>query len=386
LPQILIVFADATTAEYRVAGIPAAARAAHAIASLKDSGEIDGCAIGADTGWFPSEDVRTECARLAPRLQTVFSAAAIDDDAIVIRGERFVAAAARHPGDPRREGVLPALFEAAVKSRARLQAPSADADVAMRELRRTGRHLLRMTGKSSDGVVSRYINRPISRAISWQLLKVSGLKPLHASIGTAVIAIAMALALLLGDWPGLILGAILFQAASIFDGVDGEMARATCRTSSQGATIDSIIDACTNLAFIAGVTINVGLAGDLIGAVAGGLALATLAAGLFLISSRASAAGEPVNFETVKKHLRRDGPPNRVVEWLIHLTMRDFFAAACAVMILLGLTHQLLLLFATVSLGWLVVTAVVLRRIAPSAPSSPREPRPALLIETPRWR
>jgi CDP-L-myo-inositol myo-inositolphosphotransferase len=51
------------------------------------------------------------------------------------------------------------------------------------------------------------------------------------------------------------------------------------------------------------------------------------------------------------------------MECLIHLTMRDFFAAASAVMVVAGLTHLLLLAFATVALGWFTVTALVLFKI-----------------------
>jgi 1L-myo-inositol 1-phosphate cytidylyltransferase / CDP-L-myo-inositol myo-inositolphosphotransferase len=115
----------------------------------------------------------------------------------------------------------------------------------------------------------------------------------------------MTLALVLGEGPGLITGALLFQAASIFDGVDSEMARATFRTSRTGAALDSVIEACTNLAFVLGVTIIVGLAGDRVGAAAGTLALVTLAAGFSLIGGSARAANEPLNFDVVKVHFRR---------------------------------------------------------------------------------
>ncbi|HTG38418.1 CDP-alcohol phosphatidyltransferase family protein [Sphingomonas sp.] len=368
MPQILVLFSGAATAEYRVAGIPAAARAAHALAALEHSGDIDGCAIIAGPDWTPGAEVIAECARLAPRLPTRFSDSDPGDDVVVVRGERFVAAVARQPGEPRRDGVLPVLFDALSRPDA---APVGGA-AGMRALRRASRDILSMTGKAGDGIVSRYVNRPISRAISGLLLKVPGLTPFHASIGTAVLGIAMTLALILGNGPGLIAGAILFQAASIFDGVDGEMARATCRTSREGATLDSVIDACTNLAFVTGVTANVGLAGDLSGALAGGIALLALASGLLLIGTTVTAAGEPVNFDIVKKHFRRNGRPNRITEWLIHLTMRDFFAAASAVMILAGLTHSLLILFAAAAVGWFAVTLGVLRHATRSGPAKPR--------------
>jgi 1L-myo-inositol 1-phosphate cytidylyltransferase / CDP-L-myo-inositol myo-inositolphosphotransferase len=366
VPKIFIIFSSAATAETRVAGVPAAARAAQAIEALRASGDVDGCTIVAASGWIPSAEVVAECARLAPRLPVTFTGSARGEDVVRIRGERFVAAAARHAGDPRRDTILPALLSAMMNPGA---APVDDA-AGLADLRRASRTILTMTGKAGDGIVSRYFNRPISRAISSVLLMVPGLTPTHASIGTAVLAIAMTLALVLGDGTGLIVGAILFQAASIFDGVDGEMARATARTSEEGATLDSVIDAFTNLGFLVGVTFNVGLAGDLSGAMAGAIALVTVASGLWMMSVRVSASGEPLNFDIVKKHLRKNGDSHIVVEWLIHLTMRDFFAAASAMMIVAGLTHQLLIMFAAAALGWFAVTAATLhlasrRRTAP---------------------
>lgn len=365
MPKIFVVFSSAATAEYRVAGVPAAARAAQAIAVLKKSGDIRDSAILAASEWTPSAEVIGESTRLAPDLRVDFAEQGCRGDVVRIRGERFVAAAARYIDQPRRDTILPALLLAMMTPGT---AP-ADDMAGLSDLRRATREIMALTGKAGDGIVSRCVNRPISRAISGALLKIPGLTPTHASIGTAALAIAMTVALILGDGFGLIAGAVLFQAASIFDGVDGEMARATARTSPEGATLDSMIDAFTNLAFVTGVTVNLGLAGDLSGALAGAVALVTLATGLYLISARATAGGEPVNFDLVKKHLRRGGPPKPVTEWLIHLTMRDFFAAASALMILAGQAHLLLMLFAVGAAGWLAVTVAALWQMAYASPA-----------------
>ncbi|RZL56143.1 MAG: CDP-alcohol phosphatidyltransferase family protein [Sphingomonas sp.] len=363
LPQIILVFSSAATAEYRVAGIPAAARAAHAIAAIAEQDDIRRCSIVVDDAWIPSDALLTECRRLAPHLRLAFAAAPSNDEMLTVRGETFVAALARRQGDPWRENVLPALFDACIKDRVSVASASLSQDAALKQLRRASRDVLAATGKGGDGIVSRYINRPISRAISHQLLRSAAVTPFHASIGTALLGVAMAFALFLGDGTGLIVGALLFQAASIFDGVDGEIARATYRTSELGATLDSVIDAFTNLAFITGVTVNVAMAGDVTSAVAGGIALVTLAAGLLLIGRHASAMGEAMNFDVVKRQLRNGRRTSRLTEFFIHLTMRDFFAAACALMIVAGLTDILLIAFAVIALGWFLVTALVLSRL-----------------------
>src|SRR4051812_23627444 len=118
------------------------------------------------------------------------------------------------------------------------------------------RQVLRETAKDSDGIVSKYLNRPLSRAISALLLQVPGFRPLHATIGTALIALAMGYELLFGGRHGLVWGGILFHAASVFDGVDGEVARATYRSSARGAFLDTIVDMMTNFLFYVGVTVS----------------------------------------------------------------------------------------------------------------------------------
>jgi CDP-L-myo-inositol myo-inositolphosphotransferase len=359
LPHINLLFSSAATAEYRVAGIPAAARAAHAIAAIAEQDGIRRCSIVVDAAWVPSAALVAECQRLAPHCRLVFAETSTDDG-LTVRGETFVAALAERHGGPRRENVLPALFDASIKDRVSIPPAPMRHDLALKALRRASRDVLAATGKGGDGIVSRYINRPISRAISHQIMRFSAFTPFHASLGTALLGLAMAFALFFGDGPGLVAGALLFQAASIFDGVDGEIARATYRTSDRGATLDSVIDAFTNLAFITGLTINMARSGQVWSAAAGGIALVTLAAGLLLIGRHVDAMGEPMNFDVIKRHFRSGSRSSRLMECLIHLTMRDFFAAASAVMVVAGFTHLLLLAFATIALGWFAVTALVL--------------------------
>ncbi|MEH3039427.1 MAG: CDP-alcohol phosphatidyltransferase family protein [Sphingomonas paucimobilis] len=360
--DLLLVFSSAATAEYRVAGVPAAARAIQAIGTLPQRAGIGRCTIVAGPGGVPDGALIDECRRLAPHVAVDFATGpAIAPNATAIRGERFVAALspvrAGRPVAP-----LAALIESRMADTARPNDRIGDEASLLRMLDRAGRDILAASGKAGDGIVSRHLNRPISRSISRRLLRVPGITPTHASMGTAVLGFLMTLALFLGDEAGLIAGAILFQAASIFDGVDGEMARATWRSTDAGATLDSVIDACTNLAFLIGISLNVGLTGDQVGAAAGVVTLATLGSGLYLIGRRARSRGEPVNFDGIKHRLRARGRPSFLVEALIRLTMRDFLALATAMLVIAGLTHWLLLGSSIVALGWFGVTVVTLLR------------------------
>ncbi|WP_301090535.1 CDP-alcohol phosphatidyltransferase family protein [Sphingomonas sp.] len=364
LSVIDIVFRSAAAAEYRVAGIPAAARAARGVAEAF-AGEDIRCIITAEKSWTPGGACRAECRRLAPGRHLVLGGSPAPG-ALRVDGEALVAALADLPPG----GDVAAAVQSAL---APVTWGAEDPALALRHASRT---IIAGTGKATDGIVSRYLNRPISQRITRTLLRCPGITPFHATLGTATLGLAMILSLLLGGHPGLILGAILFQAASIFDGVDGEMARATWRTSDRGAMLDSLVDALTNLAFVTGVTVNLALSGDVSASLAGAAGLVMLASGLFLIGRRAKASGQPVIFDVIKGHVgqRRSA----VMQWLIWLTMRDFFAAVAALLIILGLTRLALFAFAIVAAGWLVVTVTVLVRTSRRHAAAAKRPDGAL--------
>jgi CDP-L-myo-inositol myo-inositolphosphotransferase len=102
--------------------------------------------------------------------------------------------------------------------------------------RRAERMLVSLAArKPLDGPVSRLVNRRLSWPISLVLLR-AGVSPGAATVATFFFALAAAAVLALGVvWPAaLVAGGILVQLASIFDGVDGEIARASLRSSPSG--------------------------------------------------------------------------------------------------------------------------------------------------------
>lgn len=137
-------------------------------------------------------------------------------------------------------------------------APDGDAvlDISTASARRTTSWtILRRTGKGTDGWVARRFNRPISRIVSFALLSM-GFAASHASILTLFVGL---LGAAVGAKPGyaaLVAAAVLFQLASVLDGVDGEMARATLTESDAGARLDTIVDQITYVTFFLGVTIG----------------------------------------------------------------------------------------------------------------------------------
>lgn len=117
--------------------------------------------------------------------------------------------------------------------------------------KRAERVLLLRTMKETDGPVSRRFNRPLSRFFSRWLLK-AGLGPNAASAVSLALGVGCgAVAAQPGAIPLAVTG-VLFQFASMFDGVDGEMARVTLRDSKIGAAIDAVADNLTYLSTLVG--------------------------------------------------------------------------------------------------------------------------------------
>jgi CDP-L-myo-inositol myo-inositolphosphotransferase len=114
---------------------------------------------------------------------------------------------------------------------------------------------LRATQKVTDGWVSRTLNRPVSRACSRVALSV-GMTASTASFITLLIGLGCAWIAAQPGYVPLVLTGILFQLASILDGVDGEIARATLTESDNGARVDTIVDQVTYVACFAGATIG----------------------------------------------------------------------------------------------------------------------------------
>lgn len=322
-PGIVARFGSADEASRRVAGVAAAARAARDLA-VPEGGRIWIAVPGGMLGAHAIDDLERLCGEGG---FAVVDSAALTD---------LVA----------RAGASSAIV---------IDAPRLDAGA-----------ILRATGKAGDGLVSRWINRPISRAISAQLLRLEGVRPVHATIAAALAGVGMFCALVFGGASGLMAGALLFQFASILDGVDGEIARATFRSSAAGARLDSIVDMATNLLFVLGLVANLALAGRTSAALAGSAGLLVFAAGLAAISWR-TARGSAAFVVDLVKHDSRRRFGGRVtaafVAAAIAVSSRDFFALFFALLILCGLAELVAYVFTAAAAIWIlyVIAAVSAR-------------------------
>ena len=347
-PAALVLCRSAAEADRRVAGLPAAARVVRELAEA-GFGRVmlllpAGDAL-ADATW-------REIGRLA--------------------GTTSVEVSAGEPpmGDP----FSVTRLVPASTLRGRLSGASSDDDAGAIDLAARGAALaiLRGTGKASDGPVSRWLNRPLSRLLSALLLCIPGIRPLHATVGTALIAALMFAMLVAGGSDGLVAGALLFQAASVFDGVDGEIARATFRSSAAGAILDTVIDVATNCLLILGLAINLFERGaeEAVPLAAWGFTLFVL--GLALIARRTRGSAH-FSLDAVKYDYRsRFG--GRLVPALIRIativSSRDFFALLFAILIVAGWPEAVLYLFAAAATVWILFVAASARDPSLAVPGS----------------
>jgi len=126
---------------------------------------------------------------------------------------------------------------------------------AIADLPECEKRFLRGAGKSQDGLVSRFLNRPVSRVLTRFLLRFP-ISPTGWTIAIFVLPLAAFFFLLRGDYIGLLTGAFIFQVYSILDGCDGEIARAKYLESARGGRIDDFLDMLGSLFFVVGLGIG----------------------------------------------------------------------------------------------------------------------------------
>jgi choline kinase/phosphatidylglycerophosphate synthase len=126
--------------------------------------------------------------------------------------------------------------------------------------RRAIRHLVdRYGAKGADGPVARTLNRPLSKLISRRLLA-TRIGPNPITIVNLVLLVLSGALLALGAHePALLVaGGLLVQVSSALDGVDGEIARVSGRTSPLGAVLDAVCDRYGDLAVLIGAAVGAG--------------------------------------------------------------------------------------------------------------------------------
>lgn len=124
------------------------------------------------------------------------------------------------------------------------------------DIRAAERALLQSLRKPIDGPVSRYLNRHISLFITSKLARL-GVRPNHVTFFTMLVGLLAAGVVLQGEpWWVLVLAGVLFQAQSVLDGCDGELARLNHDSSLLGQWLDTISDQATDYLFCLGIALG----------------------------------------------------------------------------------------------------------------------------------
>lgn len=113
--------------------------------------------------------------------------------------------------------------------------------------------------KPADGPVARGLNRPLSKQISRRLLA-TRVGPTPVTLATLSVLLIAALLVAAGARNDALLlaGGVLIQLASALDGVDGEIARTSGRSTPFGAVLDAVCDRYGDLAVILAVAVAAG--------------------------------------------------------------------------------------------------------------------------------
>ena len=232
--------------------------------------------------------------------------------------------------------------------------------------------------KPQDGFVSQFLNRPISRRLTRFLVKF----PIHPNawtISTFVLPLIACVFLVRGDYISIVIGAAIFQAFSILDGCDGEIARAKNLESKFGERLDYFCDFIASLLYVLALGFGLRRSSE-------GIACAVLitANELFLRAGKSQTAVAPstLHGSFYTRHRAMIGHSGllhlgeRFVWWLFQLTKRDMAIVVFLILAVLGLAEWILHLWMIVAGASLVLSAfAVIRSSSARADIVTREPR-----------
>jgi CDP-L-myo-inositol myo-inositolphosphotransferase len=164
-----------------------------------------------------------------------------------------------------------------------------------------------------------------------------------------------------GDYVSIVIGAAIFQAFSILDGCDGEIARAKNLESKFGERLDNFCDFLASLLYV--LALGLGLHRSAEGIICA--ALITANEWLLRGGKRgmwvASSASHESFYARHRGMIGHSGLLNlgeRFVWWLFQLTKRDMAVFSFLMLALLGLADWILHLWTIVAAATLVLSAI----------------------------
>ncbi len=216
---------------------------------------------------------------------------------------------------------------------------------------------------TTGGYIAKNINKRISIPISLQIAK-TRVHPNILTIVNMIVGFLSAYFVLQGTYWHVVLGGLLFQLASVFDGVDGEVAKFTFKVSKIGGWLDTIGDNGTLLLFLIAVSV---LYFQNTSALAAGVIIILLFIGLFWFIGmivwylrKFSESGSLVAYD--KEFLQKLPKDDSLVQFALRMkyfTKKEFFALFFFAISFTGAIHFLIPIIAvTVCCGAIILTII----------------------------
>jgi len=223
------------------------------------------------------------------------------------------------------------------------------------------RAVFRWCIKETDGMVSRYLNRPISTWISRRLSHTS-VRPTQLTALTGLMALVMFAALVGGSPMMIMVGCVLYHVTSVIDGLDGEIARAKYMSSPRGAMLDTTVDMATNLLFILGISLGNRQVYDpiygWIGAYIAFIAIVAMVTMTLWLHFGPGGGSFDVLHLTIKQRLRGMPRLNQAFSFINAFFKRDLFAFFFAVMGVFGASASISWILAFGVTAWLLTILI----------------------------
>jgi len=214
--------------------------------------------------------------------------------------------------------------------------------------RRAEHQLYQSLRKRVDGPASRWVNRPISLAVTRRVID-TGITPNQMTVVANLVGALGVMLVFRATWLTVALGSLLVQLQSILDGCDGELARLKLQSSRFGEWFDNVLDDTVNMAY--GVALG-HAASILLGnplwrwlGIGSALAYVFHNAVMYWQLARVHHSGNPFNFrwwfqrgdQDVTAMLARRGLANRLAAAARSVIRRDVFLLAFCVLAIVRL-------------------------------------------------
>jgi len=199
---------------------------------------------------------------------------------------------------------------------------------------------------SAGGFIARSINKRISIPISKRLAP-TGIHPNYLTVINFVLGIIGGSLLFVNTYWSIMIGCILMQVVSIFDGCDGEVAKMTLKFSKFGSTFDTVSDYTAVLIYGLGIaylyfyyapTMLLKLIVIVPGL--GGIALAVYACGKYIVRYSNSSSFNAYMKEFLQKIPVKDYMVTFLIK-MVFLTRKEFYSLLIC---LVGLTGKIFLI------------------------------------------